>query len=60
MSAKPIYTVTLTFSIGEYQGEWDGAEEKMSESATILCQSPSREYAELFYQRLRREKAESR
>jgi hypothetical protein len=45
--AEPRYRVTITFSMGPYVGAWAGDEPEMEEqSTTILCESPSKEYAE--------------
>lgn len=55
MSAKPIYCITLIFDIGAYRGEWDGHEERMERQHTTLCQSESREFAELLYKRIAKE-----
>jgi len=47
--AEPRYSVTVTFDIGLYIGEWTGKEERMKKQYTILCESPSKEYAQLLY-----------
>lgn len=50
--AEPRYSVTVTFDIGSYVGEWTGNEERMPQQYTVLCQSPSKKYAELLYKSL--------
>lgn len=50
--SEPRYSVTVTFQIGLYVGEWTGEEVRMEDQYTILCQSPSKEYAELLYKNL--------
>lgn len=47
--AEPRYSVIVTFDIGSYVGEWTGKEERMEKQYTILCESPSKEYAQLLY-----------
>ena len=54
--AEPRYRVTITLSMGPYVGAWAGDEPEMEEqSTTILCESPSKEYAESLYKRLVKE-----
>jgi hypothetical protein len=53
--AEPRYRVTITFSMGLFVGEWAGDEQEMDEQSTILCESPSKEYAESLYKRLVKE-----
>jgi hypothetical protein len=48
----PRYSVVVTLNIGEYKGQWTGNEEKMTEKRTVLCLSPSKNYAELLYKSL--------
>lgn len=50
--AEPRYTVVVKLEIGEYRGEWTGKEIRMEPEYTIVCNSPSREFAELVYKRL--------
>lgn len=52
LAAEPKYSVIVTLCIGSYVGEWTGKEPKMEEQSTILCQSPSKKYAELMYKRI--------
>jgi predicted metal-dependent phosphotriesterase family hydrolase len=56
--AKPRYSVTVTFGIGSYIGDWTGEEERMEEQYTFLLQTFDKEAAEKLYQRIaRRESA---
>ncbi|MCU1305148.1 MAG: hypothetical protein JWQ87_5432 [Candidatus Sulfotelmatobacter sp.] len=50
--AEPRYTVTVTFSIGLYVGEWTGQEVQMEPQTITMCNSPSKAYAELLYRRI--------
>jgi len=52
MSAKPKYAVILKVCIGQYEGDWDGQEQKYEDKVTILSETPSQEYAELMYKNL--------
>lgn len=52
MAAKAYFSVKVIFGIGSWRGEWSGKEERMDEQYTILCDSPSKEYAELLYKNL--------
>lgn len=58
MSAKPVYTVSIKVGIDSYKGDWSGDEPQMVKRDAILCESSSREYAELMFERI--VKAEAR
>lgn len=50
--ARPKYSVTVTFGIGSYIGNWTGDEPKMEEEYTFLCRTFDKEYAEQMYRKI--------
>lgn len=53
-TATPQYSVWLTFGISQYIGDWTGKEVTMENQYATLCESSNKEYAELFFKRVKK------